>query len=843
MPFILFFLFFLYTTVYSFEVIANYPLPKNNIKEVFEKTGDIDLIIDLLKRTGDFEDITYKEGKLYLKRKPYLRKVVITGKFSFWKKEIKAVAGLVEGFPIDIQSIHNIPVRLKQFYMDRGYPYARIDVHFHIDKNGNGILNLYIDEGKFYRIKKVNIFFTEKVREELNKEIHNILDIKGEDFNLNKIQERIDKLEEFLTKKDYYDTLVNILSMKPENGSIILNILVDTGYKYRIIFEGNRYIPENRLKKELTFYQEGVNFYQIGVSVENLENMYRNAGFLDVQIVPQFKEDVNERKTTIKFLINEGERYLIEDIDLETDIKGLKEKLTKFVGLPYKREEIKNFLVNTIEKYYHNGFLNYSLNIDEIINKEEKTVYLQITALKGKPFILTEFKVEGYNWKGEKPDIPSPYEPEKVIDIMDRINEKLKDIGYIDVHSELEAQFKEEEKRINVKVKINVKPGKAYINRTAFLYGTKYLNLKAVKRNLSEKKVFTVEEFDNELDFLYRTYLFSSITPYYSVNRKKKYITKAFILREEKRGLFQGIIGYNTDQKLKVASSVILKNLFNYGFETSAYIEKSNIRTNYSISFGSRILPKRTSGFLTLLKSYQYHRLYNLDIEGVQIQLSRRNNKWVKNSFYIEKRYNRLSEQNIYSKNNFNTGKIGYRLLDDHREPKQNPFSGYILSLGITKELLDIEYYQLTTSFRYYKPFYFLVFTQKFSFGYTAREIKKLPPSERFFLGGLGNFRGFGYEEVSGELGNGGKSMFLINNDIRFPIFPPFNLYGFIFFDAGNVYEDDKRLKRLYLRKTTGAGVYIPTPVGSFILDIAYKLDKKAGEYPYRIEFSIAIQF
>ena len=843
MPAIILILFFLYMSAHSFEIITNYPLPRNNIKEVYELTEDKKLIIDLLKRTGDFEEIHFTDETLYLTRKPYLKKVIITGKFSFWKKEIKAVAGLVEGFPIDIQSIHNIPVRLKQFYMDRGYPYAKIDIHFHIDEEGNGILYLNIDEGKFYKIKKVNIFYRESVSESLKEKISDLLDLEGEDFSLNKIQEKIDSIEDFLTGMDYYDALVNILSITPDNGDITLNILVDTGYRYRIIFEGNRYIPEYKLKKALTFYEEGVNFYQIGVSVENLEKLYRNAGFLDVEIIPQFKEDVLRKESIIKFVINEGERYLIEDIDLETDIDDLEKKLGKYIGLPYRKDEIRNFLAGYIEKYYQMGYLNYSLSIDEILNKEEKTVYLQISAFKGKQLILTDFKVEGYSWKGRKPEIPSPYNPEKVISIMDEIREYLKDRGYIDAQTELDAQFKETEKKIDVSVKISVKKGEPYINKTAFLYGTKHLNLKAVKRNLSQKKVFTVEEFDNELDFLYRTYLFSSITPYYNVNRKEKYVTKAFILREEKRGLFQGILGYNTDQKLKVATSIILKNLFNYGFETSAYIEKSDIRTNYSVSFGSRILPKRTSGFITFLKSYQYHKLYDLNIEGIQIQVSRRNNRWVKNSFYIERVYNRLTDQNNYAKKNFSTGKIGYRLLDDHRKPKQNPSSGYIFSLGITKELLDVEYLRFLTSFRYYRPFYFLVFTQKFSFGYTLRNLDKLPLSERFFLGGLGNFRGFGYEEVGGELKKGGKSMFLINNDIRFPVFQPFNLYGFIFFDAGNVYEDDKKLRKLYLRKTTGAGIYIPTPVGSFIFDIAYKLDKKAGEYPYRIEFSIGIQF
>lgn len=48
---------------------------------------------------------------------------------------------------------------------------------------------------------------------------------------------------------------------------------------------------------------------------------------LDVEIIPQFKEDVLRKESIIKFVINEGERYLIEDIDLETDIDDLEKNL------------------------------------------------------------------------------------------------------------------------------------------------------------------------------------------------------------------------------------------------------------------------------------------------------------------------------------------------------------------------------------------------------------------------------------------------------------------------------------------------------------------------------------
>ncbi|HHG75454.1 MAG TPA: outer membrane protein assembly factor, partial [Persephonella sp.] len=161
----------------------------------------------------------------------------------------------------------------------------------------------------------------------------------------------------------------------------------------------------------------------------------------------------------------------------------------------------------------------------------------------------------------------------------------------------------------------------------------------------------------------------------------------------------------------------------------------------------------------------------------------------------------------------------------------------------IEKEFKDIDFYKVYATGRYYKSFLFFTFTQKLSLGYIFKKIEKLPPSERFFLGGMSSLRGFSYEAVSGRYKEGGNSSVLLNSEIRYPLFPSYNLFGFSFIDAGNVYESFSQLKKLKVRKTAGTGVYIPTPVGSFLFDMAFKLDRRKGESLYRFEFSINTLF
>ncbi|MDQ7055588.1 MAG: BamA/TamA family outer membrane protein [Persephonella sp.] len=364
-----------------------------------------------------------------------------------------------------------------------------------------------------------------------------------------------------------------------------------------------------------------------------------------------------------------------------------------------------------------------------------------------------------------------------------------------------------------------------------------------IQKNLTTDPYYSKEDFDNELDFLYYTSLFDSINPVLNVDRKKKRINRLFALHEDKRGSFQGVLGYNSQQKMKISAALRLRNLLNYGFELSGYIEKTDLGFFYKVSGGNRLLPKRTGIYISYIRSYQYHSIYDLDMYGTEVEVSRKPNKWIKQSLRLSYLNNSLKNQNFFPVTDFKTLKLSFSVVDNHRKPEVNPASGYIITGIFEKEFRDIDFYKIYLTGRYYYSFLFFTFTQKLNAGYIFKNLNRLPPSERFFLGGVSNFRGFGYEKVAGENGKGGNSLLLLSSELRYPLFPRFNLYGFSFVDMGNVYESFSQMKKLKTRKSAGTGIYIPTPVGSFLFDVAFKLDRKSGESLYRLEFSINALF
>ena len=108
-----------------------------------------------------------------------------------------------------------------------------------------------------------------------------------------------------------------------------------------------------------------------------------------------------------------------------------------------------------------------------------------------------------------------------------------------------------------------------------------------------------------------------------------------------------------------------------------------------------------------------------------------------------------------------------------------------------------------------------------------------VPPSERFFAGGDTTVRGFRRDRlgpVDATTGDpaGGEGLFLLNEELRFPIFRV--LQGVIFYDAGNVYRTLDEYDPTDLRQVAGAGLRLATPIGPFRFEYGGILDRRADE-------------
>lgn len=106
--------------------------------------------------------------------------------------------------------------------------------------------------------------------------------------------------------------------------------------------------------------------------------------------------------------------------------------------------------------------------------------------------------------------------------------------------------------------------------------------------------------------------------------------------------------------------------------------------------------------------------------------------------------------------------------------------------------------------------------------------------------------RGFKKDELGPrdpltDLALGGEAVFVLNQELRFPIFKKFS--GVVFLDLGNVYPKISDFGLFDIRKTAGFGFRLHTPFILVRLDWGFKLDRRPGETRSQIFFSIGQAF
>jgi outer membrane protein assembly complex protein YaeT len=120
----------------------------------------------------------------------------------------------------------------------------------------------------------------------------------------------------------------------------------------------------------------------------------------------------------------------------------------------------------------------------------------------------------------------------------------------------------------------------------------------------------------------------------------------------------------------------------------------------------------------------------------------------------------------------------------------------------------------------------------------------EVPLRERYFLGGGTSVRGFVPDSLGPKDGQGfplgGRSLIAGSIELRFPLSR--KLQGAFFVDAGGVFLD-QRIDWGEVKESVGVGARYLTPIGPVRLDLAWRLDPKAGEEMFRAHFTLGYPF
>lgn len=175
-------------------------------------------------------------------------------------------------------------------------------------------------------------------------------------------------------------------------------------------------------------------------------------------------------------------------------------------------------------------------------------------------------------------------------------------------------------------------------------------------------------------------------------------------------------------------------------------------------------------------------------------------------------------------------------LLYDSREDVLDPSQGMRFNLRLTPfldtwdpETAFLKGYTSLNNYWEIWPQNKIVLANRLAYGSIGAESRnKVPPDERFYAGGGGSIRGYGYQEVGPMVDQepiGALSKFEVNAELRFRLTQRSGIVTFL--DGGQAYEDSYPDFSQDLQWGAGIGYRFFTDFGPFRADIAFPLNPR----------------
>ena len=726
-------------------------------------------------------------------------RIVLEGHLGVSERIILRKIKLAQGKRFDFYKLQESLDLIRRFYQKNHYLSFRLNTMKETQESHLNV-TFHIESGPKIHLK----YLGADIPKRLKREIINIW--MGSSFGPLVIEDIKHRLRLHLLEKRYYQATIGAREWTGGDDEKIIFFQVNKGLKYErpyVTIEGNRFFSENQL---LAFLDKNQLVEQIFVSPQsvkrNLEDFYAQNGFLRSKVhLSKAGFEPEKRKAHIHFQVEEGASFkigkvmvkgsqflskdqLIDEINIQ---QGDSISLKKFNEADYKIREVyaqKGFndvhVSSQIQVHKEEGVVDLTFNIDE--NHQGKIGQIQISGNS-----ITHRKVIQRELLFNEGDVvnfrPINESRKRLYDlgIFERVNI---DVAPLNQEQDISSQSDERQKdstRLYL-VKIDVVELKPYRLRYGLQYDTESAfgasgNL--INRNLLGRAQLLGTSFRlNRDERDLRTFLRS---PYFFSKRiNTEFFT--FVNRSIKPSFTVDRLGFTFQQQVGISKDFILS--YNYSFE--------------------------------------------------------RNHTFVPDV-----------EEMLDSGTWLNVCTLNVGLTRDTRDNILNPSRGMFLSQNIRyapkflgSDVRFIRYFGQYYTFRKLSNFFVYAFGLRL--GLSKGWDQDIIPSERFFAGGGTTVRGFGKNEVGPEdpdtgLPVGGEAVFVMNQELRFPLFK--NLSGAVFVDIGNVYPKVSDFDPFEARETAGFGLRYQTPFALLRFDWGFKLDRRPGEPLSKIFFSIGQAF
>ena len=576
-----------------------------------------------------------------------------------------------------------------------------------------------------------------------------------------------------------------------------------------ILIEGNKFYSDEVLRN-LMKLEAGDTFrqWQLDEDLEVVEGFYRKNGFVGFTI-EGIKKDVDVRKgvVTIKISLSEGERIVFRRAFFEGNTlisdRELQERLDLERGDPFHPVKVDRLLQDLTEFYSEKGNIRLNASSQTRLSASGDSVDVLISLDEGPKVYVREVKVSGNDRVGDAIIRKGSRLQRGDLVTLRRLQESQQSIYQTNLFKNVALTLEDTEYPDTVDVLVTVRES----DFKTFGVGGGYGSVDGVKAIIewNQYQIFSrAEAIRTKSEITYQPFELSRIQ---FSNAYATAFTQPFFM--------------NTLVWAQWSLSYKISDYLTYNQEVASF------KGHFTRTFGFQ---RRVS----LLVDLNSTKIFDVDLEEASEDVRENEGQKVANSltttFVLDKR-----------KDLFYPEEKDFLTLESTLSG--GPLFGEV---NFYRFFADYARYFLVSE-RYFRP----VVAARLKIGVVMglHSPDLILPGEQFAIGGANTLRGY-KEESIGPLGDegdpnthSGNYVILFNLETRLTLWR--KIGGVLFFDGGNVYDDNFNPRSPFFLASFGVGIRYRSPIGPIRLEGALRIDENLSFLTGvgRVHFSVGQAF
>ena len=602
------------------------------------------------------------------------------------------------------------------------------------------------------------------------------------------------------------------------------------------------------------------------------------------------KEVLDNGGIKLTFLVNEGEKIIIEKLDysgvegLETDMfdEVIANKEREFMGWFWGRNDGKMSLADLEydnlrikDLYMQHGYLDSKVEQPFVrVNFDHYTASMSYQIEEGDVYNVSKVSVQQVKKVIDDAAVyevismvaNEPFNIKTFRDDAEKIKTIIADLSYAYVQVVPDLIKNKEAKTVEVVFKII--PGDKVKVRNVLISGNNRTLDRIIRRELylGPGDMYSLTDLKDSRNALGRLGFFdgNTIEEKRIDNQTMDLIVK---VKEAPTGNIQIGGGYGSYGGILLSISVDDRNIWGSGIGVGVRAERSQMSENYSFSISNpRLNDSDFSGNFEIFSSSNEYNDYTINTIGSRVGVGHRFSRHI--SGYLGYGYSANTYEfidattidgykipgQISSFEDYAKSAITVSMTFDNTDDYYLPREGMVLSQSFEKAGAgaDADFFKSRTMFGKYNGLeeyigFDAIFRYKARFNYVA-DTGLLPIAERFYMGGISSVRGYESYSIGPkairndglEVEIGGYQTFSNNLELSFPLVPKAKMRLVTFVDWGFIGEEN--IKE-YSRGGYGAGLEWFSPVGPIQLIFAKALNEQEGDRTANFEFTMGQRF